>query len=72
MGYVQQVALLRGVGHVKFAYVGFEILNSNISVEESRITMRWRIRGISGLRVSSCLMIEIVHKNANCIVIPDT
>jgi len=49
--YVQQVALLRAIGHFKFAFVKFEILNSNVSVDEGRITVRWRINGISGLRV---------------------
>ncbi|CAL8143664.1 unnamed protein product [Orchesella dallaii] len=49
--YIQQVALLKTVGHVKFAFVRFEIINMSMSHEEGRITVRWRIKGLSGLRV---------------------
>nr|CAG4634926.1 EOG090X09QP [Alona affinis] len=49
--YVKQVALLRCVGHLKFAYVSFEILKLTEHPEEGTIKIRWRIRGISGLRV---------------------
>ncbi|XP_047536365.1 uncharacterized protein LOC125070511 [Vanessa atalanta] len=49
--YVKQVALLRTVAHIKFAYVNFEILKITAHPEDSSIRMRWRIRGISGLKV---------------------
>lgn len=49
--YMQQVALLKMVGHVKFAYVRFDILNMSMSQEDGRITVRWRIKGLSGIRV---------------------
>nr|CAG4641031.1 EOG090X09QP [Eulimnadia texana] len=49
--YVKQVALLRTVGHLKFAYVRFEILKITMHPEEGTIKIRWRINGISGLKV---------------------
>ncbi|CAG9859188.1 unnamed protein product [Phyllotreta striolata] len=49
--YVKQVALLRTVGHLKFAYVKFEILKITQHPEDSTIKVRWQIRGISALRV---------------------
>ncbi|XP_045508818.1 uncharacterized protein LOC123704464 [Colias croceus] len=49
--YVKQVALLRTVGHIKFAYVKFEVLKITAHPEDSTIKMRWRISGISGLKV---------------------
>lgn len=49
--YVKQVALLRCVGHLKFAYVRFEILKITQHPEEGTIKVRWRISGISGMKV---------------------
>ena len=49
--YVNQVALLRCVGHLKFAYVRFEILKITQHPEDGTIKVRWRISGISGLKV---------------------
>ncbi|XP_069696397.1 uncharacterized protein [Periplaneta americana] len=49
--YVKQVALLRTVGHLKFAYVKFEILKITMHPEDDTVRIRWRIRGISGLKV---------------------
>ncbi|KAJ8931491.1 hypothetical protein NQ314_015562 [Rhamnusium bicolor] len=49
--YVKQVALLRTIGHLKFAYVKFEILKITQHPEDSTVKIRWRIRGISALRV---------------------
>lgn len=51
--YVKQVALLRTVGHLKYAYVKFEVIKITMHPEESTIKIRWRIRGISGLKVST-------------------
>ena len=48
---MKQVALLRTVGHLKFAYVKFEILKITAHPEDSTIKVRWRICGISGLKV---------------------
>lgn len=49
--YVKQIALLRTVGHLKYAYVKFEILKITKHPEDLTIKMRWRVRGISGLKV---------------------
>ncbi|XP_072935321.1 uncharacterized protein [Epargyreus clarus] len=49
--YVKQIALLRTVGHLKFAYVKLEVLKITAHPEDSSVKMRWRIRGISGFKV---------------------
>nr|CAG4644954.1 EOG090X09QP [Leptodora kindtii] len=49
--YVKQVAILRCVGHLKYGYVRFEILKLTQNPEEGTIKVRWRIRGISGLKI---------------------
>ncbi|CAG9783309.1 unnamed protein product [Diatraea saccharalis] len=49
--YVRQIALLRTVGHIKFAYVKFEIMKITANPEDSSVKLRWRIKGISGLKV---------------------
>lgn len=49
--YIKQVALLRTVGHIKFAYVNFEIIKITMNHEDSTIRVRWRIRGISAMKV---------------------
>lgn len=49
--YVKQMALLRTVGHLKFAYVKLEVLKITAHPEDCSIKMRWRIKGISGLKV---------------------
>lgn len=49
--YVKQIALLRCIGHLKYAYVRFEILKITQHPEEGTIKVRWRITGISGMKV---------------------
>lgn len=49
--YVKQVALLRTVGHIKYAYVKFEVMKITKHTEDNTVRVRWRIRGISGLKV---------------------
>nr|CAG4645664.1 EOG090X09QP [Lynceus sp. MCZ IZ 141354] len=49
--YIKQVALLRTVAHLKYARVGFDILKITSHADEGCIRIRWRIRGISGLKV---------------------
>ncbi|XP_066994200.2 uncharacterized protein [Anabrus simplex] len=51
MHYVKQVALLRTVGHLKFAYVKFEILKITMHPEDGTVRIRWRIRGLSAMKV---------------------
>lgn len=49
--YVKQVALLRTIGHLRYAYVKFEVLKITQHPEDGTVKVRWRIRGISGLKV---------------------
>lgn len=49
--YVKTIALLRTVGHLKYAYVTFTIIRITQHPEEGVIRVRWRISGISGLKV---------------------
>ncbi|KRT80970.1 hypothetical protein AMK59_6252, partial [Oryctes borbonicus] len=49
--YIKQVSLLRTIGHLKYAYVKMEILKITQNPEDSSVKVRWRIRGISGLKV---------------------
>ncbi|XP_030374022.1 uncharacterized protein C6orf136 homolog [Scaptodrosophila lebanonensis] len=49
--YVKQIAILRTVGHLKYAYVKFEILKITKHPEDYTVRIRWRVRGISGLKV---------------------
>lgn len=49
--YVKQMALLRTIGHLKFAYVKFDILKITSHPEDGTVKVRWRIRGISGIKV---------------------
>ncbi|CAG0901129.1 unnamed protein product [Darwinula stevensoni] len=48
--YIQQVALLRVIAHLKFAYVKFNVLKITYHPEEGCIKVRWQINGISGLK----------------------
>ncbi|XP_043275053.1 uncharacterized protein [Venturia canescens] len=49
--YVKQTAMLRIIGHVKFAYVKFDVLKITVHPEDSSIKVRWRIRGITGYKI---------------------
>ncbi|XP_055539916.1 uncharacterized protein C6orf136 homolog [Wyeomyia smithii] len=49
--YVKQIALLRTVGHLKYAYVTLEVLKITKHPEDNTIKVRWRIKGISALKV---------------------
>ncbi|KAK9499144.1 hypothetical protein O3M35_003647 [Rhynocoris fuscipes] len=49
--YVKQIALLRAVGHIRFAYVKLDVLKITMHKEDNTVKLRWRIRGISGLKV---------------------
>lgn len=43
--------MLRAVGHIKFAYVKFEIIKITEHSEDNTIKIRWRVRGISAWKV---------------------
>lgn len=49
--YVKQIAVLRAVGHLKYAYVKFEVLKMTKHPDDFTIKIRWRVRGISGFKV---------------------
>lgn len=42
---------MRTVGHLKFAYVKFEVLKITQNPEDNTVRVRWRIRGISAMKV---------------------
>lgn len=48
--FVKQVALLRTVGHIKFAYVKFDVLKITMHPEDDTVKIRWTVKGISGLK----------------------
>ncbi|KAH8272948.1 hypothetical protein KR018_012446 [Drosophila ironensis] len=49
--YVKQIAILRTVGHLKYAYVKFEVLKITKHNDDYTVRVRWRVKGISGLKV---------------------
>ncbi|XP_001360242.3 uncharacterized protein C6orf136 homolog [Drosophila pseudoobscura] len=49
--FVKQIAILRTVGHLKYAYVKFEVLKITKHPDDYTVRIRWRVRGISGLKV---------------------
>lgn len=51
LNYIKQVALLRTVGHLKYAYVKMEVLKITKHPEDYTIKVRWRVRGISAFQV---------------------
>lgn len=44
--------MLRTIGHIKFAYVKFEILKITMDPDDNTVKIRWRVRGISAMKVS--------------------
>ncbi|XP_076628082.1 uncharacterized protein LOC143345133 [Colletes latitarsis] len=51
VNYIKQIAFLKIVGHIKFAYVKFDILKITMHPEDSSIKVRWRIIGITGTHI---------------------
>lgn len=49
--YMKQIAILKIVGHIKFAYVKCNILKITMHPEDNTIKVRWRIEGISGTSI---------------------
>lgn len=49
--FVKQVAFLKTIGHLKYAYVKFDVLRITKHPDDFTIKIRWRVRGISGLKV---------------------
>jgi len=50
---VKQLILLRLIGHIKFAYVKFDIIKITMHPENDTVQIRWRIRGVTGWKVFS-------------------
>uniref|UniRef100_A0A8D8QYT6 Uncharacterized protein C6orf136 homolog n=1 Tax=Cacopsylla melanoneura TaxID=428564 RepID=A0A8D8QYT6_9HEMI len=49
--YSKQLALLKIAGHLKYAYVECQVLKLTTHHSEGTIKVRWRIRGVSGVKV---------------------
>ncbi|XP_011304356.1 uncharacterized protein C6orf136 homolog [Fopius arisanus] len=49
--YIKQILYLRTSAHVMYAYVKFDILKITMHPDEGTVKVRWRIRGLSGLKV---------------------
>lgn len=49
--FLKQIALLRAVGHIKYAFVKMDIIKITKHPEDYTIKCRWTVRGISGLKV---------------------
>lgn len=49
--YCKQIAFLKLIGHMKFAYVKMNVLKMTMHPEENSIKVRWRIIGISGTSI---------------------
>lgn len=51
--YAKQLILLRTIGHLKFAYVKFDVIKITMHTEDDTVRVRWRIRGVSSWKVIS-------------------
>lgn len=51
--YVKQLIWLRVIGHLKFAHVKMDIIKITMHPENDTVQVRWRIRGVSSLKVFS-------------------
>ncbi|XP_025198600.1 uncharacterized protein C6orf136 homolog [Melanaphis sacchari] len=49
--FMSTISILRLMGHLKYAFVKFDILKITKHPEDGTIKMRWRIKGISGMKV---------------------
>lgn len=49
--FMTTISILRLMGHIKYAYVKFDILKITKHPEDGTIKVRWRIKGISGMKV---------------------
>ncbi|XP_076549364.1 uncharacterized protein LOC117610720 isoform X1 [Osmia lignaria lignaria] len=49
--YINQISLLKLVGHIKYAYVKLNILKMTMHPEDNTVKIRWRIEGVSNAKV---------------------
>lgn len=47
---MQQIALFRIWGHLRYAHIRIEILKGTVHEEDGTIRVRWRLKGIGGIR----------------------
>ena len=62
--YSKQISLLRAVGHIKFAYVKFDVLKITAHPEDGTVRVRWRIRGVPNYRALMSFLSFISSFNA--------
>lgn len=53
VNYAKQLIFLRMIGHIKFAHVKFQVIKITMHSDDGTVKVRWRIRGVSGLKVFS-------------------
>ncbi|XP_032689431.1 uncharacterized protein LOC116852831 isoform X2 [Odontomachus brunneus] len=53
ISYMKQLVFLKAFGHLKFAYVKFDIIKITMHTEDATVKVRWRIRGLSGIKMIS-------------------
>ncbi|XP_053988245.1 uncharacterized protein LOC128881327 [Hylaeus volcanicus] len=51
VNYIKQIAMVKIVGHIKFAFVKLEIIKITMHPEDNSIKVRWRIIGVSGTHI---------------------
>lgn len=52
---MKQLAVLKIFGHMKFAYVKFDIVKITMHTEDATVKVRWRIRGITSMQMIKVL-----------------
>lgn len=45
------MSFLRIIGHLKYAYVKLDVLKITMHTQDNTIRVRWRINGISGIKI---------------------
>lgn len=51
MNYIKQLALLKLIGHIKFAYIKLDIIKITMHPDDATVKVRWRIRGVTGIKM---------------------
>jgi len=49
--FMSTISILRLMGHIKYAFVKFDILKITKHPEDGTVKVRWRIKGISGMKI---------------------
>lgn len=48
---MKQLAFLKVIGHLKYAYVKLDIIKITMHTEDATVKVRWRIRGVTSLKM---------------------